>query len=89
MKASEPTALPVPANESKKPTGNASARLLHQRVVLIQIRHDDGAQQFRYGPGMMDILWLKGIGRCHEGKVGDTGKIWYVDGIMTFERIRE
>jgi hypothetical protein len=88
MKATEHTASPAPANDSQKPPKIVSEkRVLRDRAVLAYIRPDDGAQKFRYGPGMMDIVWLCGIDRHPTARVGWVGAVVYVNGRMRFEPV--
>ena len=57
-------------------------------AVLIYIRQDDGAQQYRTGPGILDVVWLMGIARHQDAKVGDTGSIYY-DRAINMYRFRK
>ena len=48
-----------------------------KNVTLIKIRTEDGAQCYRFGPGLNDVIWLCGSDRAQKATVGDKGNLVY------------
>jgi hypothetical protein len=46
-------------------------------ATLVEIRKEDGAQRYRFGPGRDDIVWLCGPDRPQGAKLGDKGDLVY------------
>ncbi len=50
---------------------------MKEDAALIEIREEDGAQCYRFGPGLNDIVWLSGRHRAQNVKLGDKGDLVY------------
>ncbi len=48
-----------------------------RNAELTKIRGEDGAQRYRFGPGLNDIVWLCGPDRAQGARVGDRGDLVY------------
>lgn len=48
-----------------------------RNATLIKIREEDGAQCYRFGLDLKDVVWLCGSDRAPEAKLGDKGDLVY------------
>lgn len=48
-----------------------------RNATLIKIREEDGAQCYRFGLGLNDVVWLCGADRAQGASLGEKGDLVY------------